>query len=143
MTGILPRKYDDMAHGCHDESDDEDGQDTEEEATVTSLAPAHTPGTFGVHEQSVTRTVESQDNQSECTPRERYTEMMRWCEEYVRAIQYDAQATQQLILYVKEKLEEIKVINKAAVATKPCRVRRQREKAYYELFSPRSKKKKK
>ena len=69
--------------------------------------------------------------------------MMRWCEEYVRAIQYDAQATQQLILYVKEKLEAIKVINKAAVATKPCRVRRQREKAYYELFSPRSKKKRK
>ena len=132
-----------MAHGCHDESDDEDGQDTEEEATVTSLAPAHTPGTSGVHEQSATRTVESQDNQSECTPRERYTEMMRWFEEYARAIQYDAQATQQIILYVKEKLEEIKVINKAAVATKPCRVRRQREKAYYELFSPTSKKKKK
>ena len=43
-----------MAHGFHDEADDEDGQDTEEEATVTSLAPAHTPGTSGVHEQSAT-----------------------------------------------------------------------------------------
>ena len=126
-----------MAPDCHDEFDEED-KNTEKEAPAASLA--HPLGTY--HEENSNQTVDSESAIPLRTPQERYTEMMRLCEEYARAIQHDEQATEQFILLIKEKLEAIKAKNKSAVATKPRKEGRQWEKGYCELYSPRSKRRK-
>ena len=143
VTGILPRKFEDMDFGSHINPNlIQDMQPSDAIPTTTRVEIAN--GRNDVNFQDGQQVTSSRPRIQEITAKfknssERYAEIMRNAQEWANAVQYDDAETARTLAIIRENLQRLSLSN--TVVSRPRRAICNRNKPHFEKSTTRQQRK--